>query len=485
MAQLVEHSSWMFEHTAVHDPHLSWSPDWAASHAALSTTPTEVVHTAVQALWHQSGTSSGSTSSGHLDPVLATSMHALLTGNMLTPAAPSLSVASKALIVNEGGSIALPITVSPAHAGNVSVTINGLASYETLTDALDHKVFSGSSVTLTAAEVNSGLSLASSYSGHGHPVNTLTISATDTIGHQSATSASQAIVVTDPPAPTLSPDGSAITVATGGSVTTSDGTWTFGTPVAGIGNTLLLNGVQVDGGIGMKLKVANGGVLYAENDQYQWYSFSNGAWQQSPPPSNSPDGSAITAAQGGMLSTADGTWTFGSNVVPGLGNTVLLNSFQVGGIATQLEVANGDVMYAENATGQWYSFSNGQWEASAAPASAVSVTTIAATAPSAAPISAAPPVTGSAVSPGGSAITVATGGSLTTPEGTWTFGAAVPGVGNALLLNGVQVDGGVGMKLDVANGGVLYAENDQYQWYSFSNGAWQQSPPPSILLTAR
>ena len=61
---------------------------------------------------------------------------------------------------------------------------------------------SGGSVTLTAAEVNSGLTLTSNYTGSDHPVNTLTITASETVGQHTLTSAAQSIVVTDPAATT-------------------------------------------------------------------------------------------------------------------------------------------------------------------------------------------------------------------------------------------------------------------------------------------
>jgi hypothetical protein len=51
-----------------------------------------------------------------------------------------------------------------------------------VTDNLDHTTFSGGrtgSVTLTAAEVNSGLALNSTYGGSGQPVNTLSVTATN------------------------------------------------------------------------------------------------------------------------------------------------------------------------------------------------------------------------------------------------------------------------------------------------------------------
>ncbi len=102
--------------------------------------------------------------------------------------------------------MALPISVTAFDADDaVSVTISGLTNYETVTDALDKTVFSGSSVTLSAAEVNSGLTLLSSYGGSDHPVNTLTISASNTTNGETATSAPQTIVVTDPPVIPVAP----------------------------------------------------------------------------------------------------------------------------------------------------------------------------------------------------------------------------------------------------------------------------------------
>lgn len=114
---------------------------------------------------------------------------------------PTLTLGSTALTVNAGGSVALPVSVTGFDADDtVTVTIGGLASYETITDTLDKKTFSGSSVTLTAAEVSSGLSLQSTYGGTDHPVNTLTITASNTTAGETATSAPQTITVTDPPA---------------------------------------------------------------------------------------------------------------------------------------------------------------------------------------------------------------------------------------------------------------------------------------------
>ena len=117
------------------------------------------------------------------------------------PEIPALAVANAALNVTAGGSTALGITVAPVDADDtVSVTIAGLTAYESVTDQLDHLTFSGSTVTLSAAQVNSGLTLNSTYGGTDHPVNTLTVTAGNNTPGETATSAPQTIIVTDPPA---------------------------------------------------------------------------------------------------------------------------------------------------------------------------------------------------------------------------------------------------------------------------------------------
>jgi hypothetical protein len=118
------------------------------------------------------------------------------------PPLPTLSVANHSLsVTSHGGEVALGIGVTvPDPNDTVSVTISGLPKYETITDNLDHRTFSGTSVTLSAAQVNSGLILTSNYHGKGRPVAGLTVTATDSLGGRSVTTAPQTITVTDPPA---------------------------------------------------------------------------------------------------------------------------------------------------------------------------------------------------------------------------------------------------------------------------------------------
>ncbi|HLZ05682.1 MAG TPA: hypothetical protein VKR55_26465 [Bradyrhizobium sp.] len=151
------------------------------------------------------GTGSGSTASGGTTGTGTGSSSSSGSG---TGTAPAVTVAAHSLSVSPGHSVDLGLSVSvPTTGDNVTVNISGLPKYESITDNLDHKTFSGSNITLTADEVNSGLSLASNYKGHGHPTATLTVTATDHTANSS--SAAQSIVVKDP-------------LSTGGTTGTSD-----------------------------------------------------------------------------------------------------------------------------------------------------------------------------------------------------------------------------------------------------------------------
>ena len=116
-------------------------------------------------------------------------------------AAPTLSLADDALTVaGHGGTVDLGINVSsPAGASNTKVIVQGLSWYETISDGLGDTFKGGhGAIKLTEAQVDSGLTLTSLYRGSRNPVNTLTISAKDTIDGVTAASDPQTIIVTDP-----------------------------------------------------------------------------------------------------------------------------------------------------------------------------------------------------------------------------------------------------------------------------------------------
>ncbi len=131
------------------------------------------------------------------------------TVNIATPpAAPTLTIADTSLSVDGGGgTVDLGIGVSaPSAATDVTVAITGLRRFETISDGLGD-TFHGKSITLTEAQVDSGLTLTSNYTGSRDPVTTLQIMASDSIDGVTSSSASQTITVTDPPASTSSGQG--------------------------------------------------------------------------------------------------------------------------------------------------------------------------------------------------------------------------------------------------------------------------------------
>jgi beta-glucanase (GH16 family) len=152
------------------------------------------------------GTSSTSTlslsdlSSAFGTPAVNTTTSVVDTDPAVAPTltSPTLSAQNSSLSVSPGGQVDLGLSVTTPDMGDTSVTITGLPKYELITDNFDNKTFSGRSVTLTAEEVDSGLTLHSYYHGHGTPVATLTATATDSLSGRS--SASKTITVTDPPA---------------------------------------------------------------------------------------------------------------------------------------------------------------------------------------------------------------------------------------------------------------------------------------------
>jgi hypothetical protein len=118
------------------------------------------------------------------------------------PTEPVLSVPDNTLSVTGGGKVDLGVDVTATESDVVSVNIKGLPRYETITDNLDGHTFRGKDITLTAAQVDSGLTLQSNYRGSGDPTATLSVTATgtDPVTGTPTTSATKTITVTDPPA---------------------------------------------------------------------------------------------------------------------------------------------------------------------------------------------------------------------------------------------------------------------------------------------
>jgi hypothetical protein len=140
--------------------------------------------------------------------------HALTVDEEKVAEPPTLVIASTSLTVLAGGSVSLGITATPVDPDDrVSVKINGVPSYETITapsgDTVSRQLQSNGTYNWTITESAStagkpltGLTLSSSYSGTGHPVASLTVTASNTTSGERANAASQTLTVTDPPAAT-------------------------------------------------------------------------------------------------------------------------------------------------------------------------------------------------------------------------------------------------------------------------------------------
>lgn len=124
-----------------------------------------------------------------------------------TPTTPSvtrpvLTIADNSLsVAGRGGTIDLGTKVTTTDSNDVvTVNITGLPRYESITDKLDGQTFRGNNITLTAAQVDSGLELQSNYRGGGYPTATLTLtaSAKDPSTGAVSTASPQTITVVDP-----------------------------------------------------------------------------------------------------------------------------------------------------------------------------------------------------------------------------------------------------------------------------------------------
>ena len=138
--------------------------------------------------------------------------HALTVDEEKVAEPPALTIASTSLTVLAGGSVSLGITAMPVDSDDrVSVKISGVPSYERITapsgDTVSRQRQSNGTYNWTITESASaagtpltGLTLSSSYTGTGHPVANLTVTASNTTSGEAASSASQILTVTDPPA---------------------------------------------------------------------------------------------------------------------------------------------------------------------------------------------------------------------------------------------------------------------------------------------
>jgi hypothetical protein len=123
-----------------------------------------------------------------------------------SPEPPALTIANTSLTVAAGGTVSLGVTATPVDSDDaVSVTISGVPSYETISaptgDSVAHQAGSSTwTISSTAGVSITGLTLTSNYTGTGHPIAALSVTASNTTSGETASTASQTLNVTDPPA---------------------------------------------------------------------------------------------------------------------------------------------------------------------------------------------------------------------------------------------------------------------------------------------
>ena len=87
-----------------------------------------------------------------------------------------------------------------------------------------------------------------------------------------------------------------------------------------------------------------------------------------------------------------------------------------------------------------------------------------------------------AISPDGSILTAGSGGSLTNSAGVWTFGTTAASGGYLILLNGASAKGGSALKLQVNNGGKIYATNKNNILYVWNGTSWVAIVPTAVTF---
>jgi hypothetical protein len=221
-------------------------------------------------------------------------------------------------------------------------------------------------------------------------------------------------------------------------LTTSGGTWTFGSTPDSAGDwSTLLNGTA--NGAAMQMQIANSNLYVFAHSSGHWSLWQNAAW--SDVGSSYPNGTITLGGQSGSLITSEGTWTFGSAPDSAGDYSTLLNGTSNGAAAQMQLAANGNLYAYAHWSGHWYLRQNGAWS----DVGAISPDEL--------------------VIYGGSAAV------LTTSEGTWNFGTAPDSAGDwTTQLNGAG--NGAAVQVQITNGTLYAYALWSGHWYARQNAAW-------------
>ena len=222
------------------------------------------------------------------------------------------------------------------------------------------------------------------------------------------------------------PNGVMIYGGQPGILITSEGTWTFGAQASdGVDWYTQLNGNQ--NGWGFQMQIANGNLYTVNQVIGHWYIRQNAAWADIG--SISPDGLVIYGGQPAMLTTSEGTWTFGAHASDGVNWYIQLNGNQ-NGWAVKMQIVNGSLYALNIVTGHWYLRQNAAW----------------ADAGTTAPVEASPTPTAITLTPASATIpdnapagTVVATASVTMSDGSQFTGALTTSNTNLFAISGMNI----------------------------------------------
>jgi len=108
------------------------------------------------------------------------------------------------------------------------------------------------------------------------------------------------------------------------------------------------------------MQIANGGNLYAFSKSFgHWYLRQNGNWADVG--AASPNGLVIYGGQPGVLTTTEGTWSFGSTLRTGGVDWAIQLNGAANGYASQAQITNSNIYVFSKDIGHWYLRQNGGW----------------------------------------------------------------------------------------------------------------------------
>ncbi len=200
------------------------------------------------------------------------------------------------------------------------------------------------------------------------------------------------------------------------------------------------------------------GTMHQRNTSNHWYKWNGSTWPAEPDP-------RVVSASGKRIGTGSATlidaglhvWTLGSNeyaYVDGVRAATNANTIAV--------LYFNEVIYSENTSHAWYSWSGSRWTQVAGDPTVTTAHT--------------PSASGTTISPGAGAITDAS-------DNTWTL------TGDRYAFeNGYRAGNNANTELVLFYNNVIYSENTGSQWYAWNGQSWTSAPAdprgPSLVQNA-